>query len=1651
MSIRLIDRLIICAILFPVVASPVWYCVDHIDNHSLGAIIKIAYGFPLIQLVVAWCWAGCFDMYAQRYLVGKDKWPDGENAVYSETTYNEATEDFYREVLGTREIDPKAKPRGQGIVIANVRSEFDNSQSIGTAEAQFLPGLHLLYVLVREYFRRAGSRDEVEALNGYARRAAEWYRLRLSCSATPSSRTRRILGRVFRRILRACGKRNSLRSPDAFVFASAELYFSDIAEQIRLLLAETSAATLSENAKSRIPELLREHRVVPDRRSNHRSIFADIDFFDRQRRAHDIGNNVFSISPFWFKVSSLAPRLSILWLLAGCVCGSDGVSPFGLFRYYWRDSSSAAVQVCIGAGALLISTVFVGSGRFMLPEHHRWLRRWSRWMLVVGLGLGIWGVLQLGPSIASVRTDVSALTVPVLVALWMSLELLSLLRGFSFVGVTCLYHFGPTVFVGSFRTVALYLLQYFAFLAVGTLTILMVVDYFEGSLILQWPDGQLGRAALAYVSGGLSVLIALMLVNHAIFSILVGTVALLSSLQSWLVAALRSWRFWFVCITAALVAIPLCIPEMWTVVALCFITSLIPILALAWLLGSNRWRMFFRTVLPVVTVFLAIGSGVAMMIHFATDTSDVLVRSILAGLLFLRTIAWTASRFRRPNSTPSTTNQSAFVAVCLTGGEPVASEALRSSCEAATDRYVSAWKNVIVPNRFPSSRLLLNPDQSPLTEQDVRSALHLLFSQESERGTSIWGPEAIAVEGSTLTPMQESLQQRELLFIVTEVEADLLRVALRLRRYLATRLAPGRSQVDSVTFLLQLAHELRRRNLHDKVRYYLQSNRYRHGSAGGLDDTPLDDLLTYPGSRIELQQRAAVLEFVKATTEIEGEVTHVDTFDANKAAAQNGNLGTFQDAGWFLILDRNSQSFTLEDVANDIETIRRQPQLAVILPDRTASNVVFPAGEIANQSEIGASSFMRSLIHHWGGRQGEAVGFGWGSLVANSARALGPAYAHRDYPYRYCNHGLRTYLQKYFGGIRGFMNLPHISEDYAQAIISYESQKCLGRQPSMSVSSAIYHKLREHSQIPEFFAARPRWAGGGDPGQKGRDPLLQRICELGNDSVFVRELRHNRGSYYGLLPLALLSVLLLPLLVANGLTPFANVALLFIVGLVANQVHTISGLAALITHRGPLVGLLSWLWRRPRELMLFAPIMFIECCGVLVSAWKRRRFGFTFQASGQQNMEDCRRNLTDSISVPVLLMMVVGAFAIAANAWAVSDLDLENVVMLYPSILFALGLFIGCAIFQRLDGGRNRLLAWSAKVLGACLGLSVLTVASLTVVMYESRQWNAPYFGSFSRLQITLSFLALFLIWALPGRSAVSSRCDRLLLDRLPGLFWGAIAIFLFAWISRGAPMPIGTASPNLAIIIGSVSIIKFGCCWCPTLCRSRLWQWTQWMAIGAVSGMALYAEQYSQVGTLQAASIPLSISGAILAVGIVTRWFGEYFWQTMKRSSLLTIGAFAWFLPFSLPPVIRIQVFDLQWSLSPSAFREPVLIAVVVLFAVCAIAGIRWVTAWYGLCHRYRKLHRRLDESYRRFQVHCPKSHDGRPPTEFARVEAALAGFRFALDTGMVVFAKRLLTVARNDLEAVENMASAVPISSYNESPRSVASSGSILDGESV
>jgi hypothetical protein len=347
----------------------------------------------------------------------------------------------------------------------------------------------------------------------------------------------------------------------------------------------------------------------------------------------------------------------------------------------------------------------------------------------------------------------------------------------------------------------------------------------------------------------------------------------------------------------------------------------------------------------------------------------------------------------------------------------------------------------------------------------------------------------------------------------------------------------------------------------------------------------------------------------------------------------------------------------------------------------------------------------------------------------------------------------------------------------------------------------------------------------------------------------------------------------------------------------------------------------------------------------------------------------------------VACLVGVGLIGTALNLATISRLDLANVLMLYPSLMFIEGLLLGGFLYWGRRGpGRTPLglARWAPKVLGVALGLLAVTCFSLGVGVGREVEWPAwvPRWVTLARPHVALLTLAAGLVlWMLPAQSAMV-RTD-------VGLAEG----------------------PRIRRLRAH------------NACVAGLW-----LAAMLGAGWGVLTDGWGDDGRI-AAALLAALAAAKLA-GL--RWRSRaadapegYFHDTLRRSAIIAAGAVIWFVIVPVPAHFSIQFFDYNLTLAVSQIVQGLTVVAVVVGVILAAGALANMTGWRIL----RAYRRRIDRDYTEFMRRVgtdPRAEVLDPPESIgAVVESALEGYRVARDTHAPAIAAWMLRSADRALDA--------------------------------
>ena len=475
-----------------------------------------------------------------------------------------------------------------------------------------------------------------------------------------------------------------------------------------------------------------------------------------------------------------------------------------------------------------------------------------------------------------------------------------------------------------------------------------------------------------------------------------------------------------------------------------------------------------------------------------------------------------------------------------------------------------------------------------------------------------------------------------------------------------------------------------------------------------------------------------------------------------------------------LVLDRNATVNDLDALMADLEQALADPDLVIIIPGRGTTNTLTAIGQGSQMVEEGHRSFLKGLMGLLGGSASECLGTGWGNILAVSYGRVLRAMVDGHSPKMPLTSRMRrgSSFAVRAEGLIGFA--PHavgISEDTWAVSQATHNAIALGRRVKFGLSRAFWHKIRETWSHSEWLASFPRWSGGYL--QMMHDPIMQRINDLGPLSVFAKEVRANSGRNFLSAPFALLNILFMPLAIMLDVTPFVQILiLLWNFGFVMNQILTVHALSTYLESSGfyrvpallgtitgaalPLwlpqlapfapglivlgclaggfwVGLSRWLYTRIRDLILFGPQLVLHALGQLVrqslefvvsgaSPEDAKGVNMAFRAWAGPREDRPLDAFPNFINLKTVIW-IAGLLSVVLNLFALANLDMLNVLLLLPSLLFSVSALIGPFILKPRVGRPLGRWVFLPKLLGWLLPFAFFTLVSILVAAGGWLEW----------------------------------------------------------------------------------------------------------------------------------------------------------------------------------------------------------------------------------------------------------------------------------------------------------------------------------------
>lgn len=773
---------------------------------------------------------------------------------------------------------------------------------------------------------------------------------------------------------------------------------------------------------------------------------------------------------------------------------------------------------------------------------------------------------------------------------------------------------------------------------------------------------------------------------------------------------------------------------------------------------------------PIKTVFALLALAHLIVVLFAAPLRvdftayPALTYSLaLIGLILmafeapiLRFITTAATR-RRGAPNPATT--AAALGVVYMSGDDLSHQKLTP--ELLMDRW-SILRDSLGSKTIST---LFEAIENPSDDQ-LRQSFEELYAAEKQADVTLWHPSQLHAAGETPRFKPELGLNIE---TSDAAQARRLLTVWHLRRWLVSMMSTAGHSQDTAINLVDIALRLDRDKLAANSVFYLVQNKYDNSDSNRPSQTSYDRgelghrnklarliIELAPGARAYSIQNWTPFGF-KA-----GGLTGMDLVHE-----ESMKLTTM------LLLDRNATVHDLDALMLDLKAAMDDPDVVIVIPGRGTTNTLTSVGQGSQMVEEGHRSFLKGLMGVLGGRASEAVGTGWGNILAvfygRVQRALTDAHSPKMPLTSRMRRGSSFAVRA--EGLIGFA--PHavgISEDTWAVSQTAHNAIALGHRVKFLVSRAIWHKIRETWSHSEWLASFPRWSGGYL--QMMHDPIMQRVNDFGAVSVFAKEVRANSGRNFLSAPFALLNILFMPLAIMLDITPFIQILIvLWNFGFIMNQILTVHGLIAYLESSGfyrvpalagvalagvlslsqPVlqpfapgliagafvaggffVGLSRWLYTRLRDMLLFGPQLVLHALGQVLrqtleftvsgaSPQDARGVNMAFRAWAGPREDRPWEGYPQLINLKTVIWLV-GLLSVILNLFALANLDMLNVLLLLPSLLFSASALLGPFLLSPRPGRPLGLWTFLPRALGWAAAFAFYI--GVSVLIGQERAWK---------------------------------------------------------------------------------------------------------------------------------------------------------------------------------------------------------------------------------------------------------------------------------------------------------------------------------------
>ncbi|MBU4590787.1 MAG: hypothetical protein KKG01_07670, partial [Candidatus Omnitrophica bacterium] len=433
-----------------------------------------------------------------------------------------------------------------------------------------------------------------------------------------------------------------------------------------------------------------------------------------------------------------------------------------------------------------------------------------------------------------------------------------------------------------------------------------------------------------------------------------------------------------------------------------------------------------------------------------------------------------------------------------------------------------------------------------VNRENVIKLFTLLYKAEKDSDITLWDLDQLTAGAGIDNDLKVHCDKND---------RDKIIQAWWLRDWICDMTSPEGRTNNTATNLIKIAKELKKKIGGENIVFYIIHNQFSDFDKGGPSASSL--------SNIEIKQRKKLCRLINQVSGANAYTIYNSTTYSFKAAAMNAIISVPEELEYLkslVITDRNAKVGNVEQYVKDIERVRNNPDLAIVIANRGTTDVTNFTGDFNRLVEEGYDSYLLGL-------GGEKSGTGWMSIMQIPYWETLVKLGKRDYPETTLTKDTKGLMNRLFGTMLFFPNAIGISEDYWAVVQTAYMQIGLGRIPKYGITKAFGNKLREAHGLYEFIKAHVRWAVGYY--QTQADYVMQRIQEYGPESVFERDARRASGLHF-LIPIwGLINIIALPLAIMGNFTAFVGINLLFwTLGTVFNQIETGHGLLATLRGAG---------------------------------------------------------------------------------------------------------------------------------------------------------------------------------------------------------------------------------------------------------------------------------------------------------------------------------------------------------------------------------------------------------------------------------------------------------------------------------------------------